>query len=391
MSDDLPLRGIRVLDLSRLLPGPFLTLVLSDLGAEVVKVEDLGPGDYLRFVPPFVGDLGVQFAALNRDKKGLLLDLKNPAGRDAFLRLCKRFDVVVESFRPGVLDRLGVGFEALRAANPRLVLCSVSGYGQVGPYRDRAGHDIGYVALSGLLGLTGRPAVAPGPMPAQVADIAGGALHGAVGILAALLACQRTGRGRHLDISMTEGAAGFLVLELPPHLAGQPAPKRGEGRLGGGLACYDVYETADGRFLAVGALEPKFWAAFCKVIGRASDASDLVSMGPKQDAIRAEVAAALKRRTRDEWVAAFEGVEACVEPVLDGDELRAHALHVARQLFFDIETPAGKLPQIRTPLGRADGHGPPPRPGQHTREVLACAGFTDAEIEGLARAGATRA
>lgn len=390
MASDLPLQGIRVLDLSRLLPGPFLTLVLADLGADVVKVEDLGAGDYLRFVPPFVGDLGVQFAALNRDKKALALDLKKPEGRDVLLKLAERADVVVESFRPGVLDRLGVGYGALSERNPGIVVCSISGYGQDGPYRDRAGHDLNYVALAGVLGISGRAGGPPEQPGVQIADIAGGALWGAVGVLAALLGRGRTGRGRHVDVSMCEGALAFLALEMPPHLGGAPAPRRGEGRLNGGLACYGVYATSDGRYLAVGALEPKFWQTFCACIGRTPDAQDLVAMGPRQDEIRAEVARLLAARTRDEWMAVFAGKDVCVEPVLEAEEVAAHVLHAARRMFFTIPCEGGALPQIRTPLGRADGHTPAPRPNQHGRELLAEAGYDEAAIGELVRRGVTR-
>jgi crotonobetainyl-CoA:carnitine CoA-transferase CaiB-like acyl-CoA transferase len=396
MSEELPLNGIRVLDLSRLLPGPFLTLVLADLGAEVIKVEDLGAGDYLRYVPPHVGELGVQFAALNRSKKGVLLDLKGPSGRDALLKLAETTDVVVENFRPGVMDRLGLGYEALRARNPGIVLCSVSGYGQDGPYRDVAGHDMNYIALAGVLGISGPRGGAPELPGVQLADIAGGALWGVVGVLSALCGRARSGRGRHVDISMTEGAAAFLALELPPHLSGSPPPRRGEGRLNGGLACYRVYETGDGKYLSVACLEPKFWVAFGKCIGRVCDPNEAMAPTARQEEISREIAALLRGRTRAEWLEVFAGKDVCVEPVLDAEDLVGHALHVARKLFFTIDVPlpggagTGKLPQIRTPVGRAEGHTPAPKPGQHTREVLRAAGYDDVQIAELVRAGATR-
>ncbi len=254
-----PLNGVRVLDLSRLIPGPFCTLILSDLGASVDKLEDPHVGDYLRVFPPMKRGLSGRFNALNRDKRSLCLDLKKPEGRDALLRLARHYDVVVESFRPGVLDKLGVGFAALARENPRLVMLSISGYGQDGPLRDRAGHDLNYIALGGVLGVAGPPDRPP-PTPAvQLADIAGGALFGAVGILAALYERERTGRGQQVDVSMCEGALAFLIPELGSYDAAGTPPRRGGELLIGGAACYGVYRTKDGRFLSVGALEPKFW------------------------------------------------------------------------------------------------------------------------------------
>src|SRR5690242_10591779 len=232
------LQGIRVLDLSRLLPGPYLTMVLADMGADVVKVEDPRVGDYLRAFPPAKGGIAGRFLAVNRGKRSLALDLKTPAGRDALLRMAEKADVVVESFRPGVMDKLGVGYAALAAKNPKIVVCSISGYGQTGPYVDRAGHDLNYIALAGVLGMgseaRGRAPAMPG---VQIADFAGGGLWGVTAILGALLGRQRSGVGEHLDISMTEGAMTLLSAELGNLDAGGK-PERGAGALNGGLACY---------------------------------------------------------------------------------------------------------------------------------------------------------
>jgi crotonobetainyl-CoA:carnitine CoA-transferase CaiB-like acyl-CoA transferase len=372
-----PLRDLRVLDLSRLLPGPFCTLILSDLGARVDKLEDPYGGDYLRLIPPLTEGLSGRFIALNRDKRSLCLDLKRPEGRAAFLRLVRRYDVVVESFRPGVLDRLGVGYAAMQKENPRVVLCSISGYGQSGPYRDRAGHDINYVSVAGVLGMNGPPE-APAVAGVQLADLAGGALWGAVGILAALHKARADGEGSHVDVSMCEGALAFLLPELGNLDLGH-APARGGELLNGGAACYGVYRTRDGRWLSVGALEPKFWLAFNAAIGRAGDIAELVAPAEAQARVRAEVQAILETRTRDEWEAVFAGADACVEPVLALDELAHHPQHAARDLFFRV----GPFAQVRTPLAaeraRAD-HTPPPRLGEHSAEVLADAGFAAEEI-----------
>ena len=391
---DRPLRDLRVLDLSRLLPGPFCTLILSDLGARVDKVEDPHLGDYLRLFPPTRRGLSGRFIAINRDKRSLCLDLKQPAGRAVLLRLVAHYDVVVESFRPGVLDRLGVGFAALASANPKIVLCSISGYGQDGPYRDRAGHDVNYESLAGVTGMTG-PRDGTPPVPGvQLADVAGGALWGAVGILAALHGAAKSGRGSHVDVSMCEGALAFMLPDLGNQDVGKHVPERGAELLNGGAACYAIYRTSDGRHLSVGALEPKFWIAFNQAIGRAPDPSELVAPPAQQDKVRAEIQAILATRTRDEWEAVFAepGVDACVEPVLLPSELAGHPQHVARELFFRI----GDDQQVWTPTAgerrerAALPHRSPPTLGQHSAEVLADAGFTEAEIAALRAASTIR-
>ncbi len=383
---DLPLHGLRVLDLSRLLPGPFCTLVLGDLGARVDKLEDPHVGDYLRMFPPTKNGLSGRFCALNRDKRSICIDLKRPEGRAALLRLARGYDVIVESFRPGVLDRLGVGWAALSAENPRLVLCSISGYGQTGPYRDRAGHDLNYVATAGVLGMTGPRDGAPAMPGVQVADIAGGALWGAVGILAALLAARETGRGRLVDVSMTEGALAFLIPDLGNFDASGVAPTRSSDLLNGAAACYGVYRTRDGRYLSVAALEPKFWTAFNQKIGRPVDLSEIAAPPEEQERVRGEIAAILAGKTRDEWEAIFAGEDVCVEPVLATDELQAHPQHRAREMFFQL----GDLTQVRTPFGATTGHTPPPGLGQHTATILGEAGFSDDEVAALRAAGAAR-
>lgn len=388
------LEGVKVLDLSRLIPGPFCTLILSDLGAAVDKLEDPHVGDYMRVFPPMKRGLSGRFNALNRDKRSLCLDLKKPDGRDALLRLARGYDVVVESFRPGVLDKLGVGFGALARENPRLIMLSISGYGQDGPFRDKAGHDLNYIATAGVLGLAGPPDRPPPTPPIQLADIAGGALFGAVGILAALYEREKSGRGQQIDMSMCEGALAFMIPDLGNYDASGTPPKRGGELLNGGGAMYGVYRTKDGRFLSVGALEPKFWAAFNQAIGRPVDHSELVADAAGQERVRAEIQAILATRTRDEWEAVFsqpaQGGQAtkdvCVEPVLSADELAHHPQHRARKMFFDLDG----LTQTRTPFGSAEGHRPPPSLGGDGPAILREAGFSDDEIERLKAAGATK-
>jgi len=378
------LDGIRVIDLSRLLPGPFLTMVLADLGADVVKLEDPKLGDYMRQVPPAKGGISGRFLAVNRGKRSMVLDLKAPAGRDALLRMVAKADVVVETFRPGVMDKLGVGYAQLAAANPGIVVCSISGFGQTGPFVHRAGHDIGYLAIAGVLALGGPAGGAPMMPGVQIADLAGGSLWGATAILAALVGRHRTGKGAHLDISMTEGALALVSAELG-NLDCGAHPTRGLERLNGGVACYGIYRTKDDRYLAVGALEPKFWIALNEGIGRPPNVGELLDPPEAQARTRAEIAAILATKTAAEWNAILASHDCCVELVTEVDELPDHPLHRAREVFFTIDGGAGVGPvqQVRTPLGTPRSPRPPPRQGEHTRAVLSEYGFSDAEIAAL--------
>jgi len=380
-----PLDGIRVLDLSRLLPGPYLTMVLGDLGADVVKVEDPRVGDYMRAFPPAKGGLSGRFLAVNRNKRSLALDLKSDAGAAAFRRMAAKADVVVESFRPGVMDRLGVGYTTLASNNPKLVMCSISGYGATGPYVDRAGHDLNYIGLGGVLAMTAEARDRKPAMPGiQIADFAGGALWSATSILAALVGRERTGKGAHLDISMTEGAMALLSSELGNMDCGAKGVTRGTGMINGALACYGVYRCADGKYLSVGALEPKFWLAFNEGIGRKGNVAELVAPIEKQDALRAEIQAIVETKTRDEWATHLAAFDCCAEPVLELDELADHPLHRAREMFFTIDGgDLGPLQAMRTPVGVRDRSTPAPRLGQHSREILAEYGFAEDEITSL--------
>jgi alpha-methylacyl-CoA racemase len=375
------LDGIRVLDLSRLLPGPFLTMILADLGADVVKIEDPKVGDYIRAFPPQKGGMGGRYLAVNRGKRSIALDLKDARAKDAFLRMAAQADVVVESFRPGVMDKLGLGWAALSAANPRLVMCSISGYGQTGPYVHRAGHDLNYIGLAGVLAMGAEKRGAMPAMPGiQIADFAGGGLWGATAVLAALFGRERSGKGQHLDISMTEGAMALLAAELG-NLDCGANPTRGTEALNGAMACYGVYRCKDDRFVSVGALEPKFWIAFNQALGRKPDISELAAPPARQDAIREEIAAILVTKTRDEWVAALAQHDCLLEPVLELEELPSHPLHQAREMFITVDGgPAGPLRHVRTPLGPPVRPTPPPALGADGKSVLADYGFSDADI-----------
>jgi crotonobetainyl-CoA:carnitine CoA-transferase CaiB-like acyl-CoA transferase len=352
----------------------------------VVKIEAPNVGDYMRAMPPAKGGMAGRFLAVNRNKRSLVLDLKAERGKDAFLRMVEKADVVVESFRPGVMDRLGVGYEVLSARNPSVVLCSISGYGQTGPYRDRAGHDLDYLGLSGVLAMGGGArTAAPGMPGVQIADLAGGALWSSTAILGALLARQRTGQGAHLDISMTEGALALMAAELGNLDCDLPEPpSRGNQTINGGLACYRIYRTKDERYLAVGALEPKFWLALNAALGRKATMSELIAPAEKQEEIAAELAAIFATRTRDEWAEYLAPHDCCCEPILELDEVEAHPLHQARGVFFEIEGgDAGPVKQVRTPLGAPRERRLAPRLGEHSREVLAEYGFADDEIAAL--------
>jgi len=394
----LPLEGVRVLDLSRLLPGGFCSLLLADFGADVVKVEDTGPGDYVRWSPPFHDGAddsakGALFLALNRNKRSIRIDLKHERGREVLLRLARDADVLLESFRPGVLERLGVGYARLLEANPGLVICPITGYGQDGPYRDRPGHDMNYLGLIGLLGLQGEgPDRAPVQGAGQVADLGGGALMAAFGILAALRHRDRTGEGQVVDVSMADGALSWMAMAAARVLAGEGSPPRGRDVLSGGVVCYRPYRCADG-WVTLGALEPKFFRAFCEGVGR-EDLVDMQFEAPGS-AAHTEIESVFVQRTRDEWQAFASEFECCLEPVLDLGEALDSELVRARGMVVEIDQPGGRAPVrvLGTPIKMSTtppdpGRRPGPALGQHTAEVLKEAGFSEGEVGDLEGSGA---
>ncbi|MFQ6101770.1 MAG: CaiB/BaiF CoA transferase family protein [Anaerolineae bacterium] len=376
MTDEDPLTGVRVLDLSRLLPGPYCSRILADFGAEVIKVERPGGGDWLRYVPPLVDGESLLFRSLNRGKKSLTLNLKSDEGRDILLRLVETTDVLLESFRPGVMERLGLGYQRLAQANPRLVYCALTGYGQGGPYRGRAGHDLNYVGLAGLLDLTG-PREGPPAIPgAPVADLAGG-LWAAIGVLLALLARERIGQGQRVDGSLLGGALSFLPLALARQVGGQPM-ERGGSDLTGGLVCYQVYGTADGGYVTLAALEPEFWAAFCRVVGREDLVGHQFAPAVPGQHTYEELCALFRTRTRQEWTE-VAGLDTCCEPVYNVRE----ALSSAPARALGILSGEGLLPPVH--LSTQPAHPPDPAPAlsQHTAEILAELGYDEAEVEEL--------
>jgi alpha-methylacyl-CoA racemase len=402
----LPLAGIRILDLSRLLPGGFCSLLLADLGAEVLKVEDTGMGDYIRWSPPFYevppgpedSAKSALFLALNRNKRSIRIDLKHERGREVLLALVREHDVVLESFRPGVLDRLGVGYERMREVNPGIVYCAISGYGQTGPKRDAAGHDMNYLGLVGLLGLTGERDGQPVQAAGQIADLGGGALMGAIGILAALRERDGgpgragSGEGQVVDISMADGALSWLAMVAGAYFADGNLPRRGGLPLAGSLICYRPYECADG-WVTLGALEPKFWQAWCRGVDR-EDLIERQFEGPGSDA-HTQVVELFRARTQRQWQEFAALLDCCLEPVLELDEALDSELVRAREMVVELEQPgvARGVRQLGIPvkLARTPGdHGrlPGPALGEHTEQVLAAAGYAVEEIAALLEAGA---
>ena len=390
------LEGLKVLDLSRLLPGGFCSLLLADFGADVLKIEDTGMGDYVRWAPPHYEGAdpsagSALFLSLNRGKRSIRLNLKEEKGRQVLLALVREYDVLLESFRPGVMDRLGVGYERLRQENPGLVYCAISGYGQDGPYRDRAGHDMNYLGLMGVLGLTGESDGPPVQAAGQIADLGGGALMAAFGVLAALRERDGSGEGQLVDVSMADGALSWLAMVAARHFADGTVPRRGGLELAGAYACYRPYECSDG-WVSLGALEPKFWRAWCTGVGR----DDLIErqFDPPGSDAHAEVESIFADRTRDEWERFASERDCCLEPILELDEALESELVCAREMVVSIDQPGAERPvrllgapvkMSRTP---ADPHSPGPALGQHTAEVLEALGYRAGEIAALEESGA---
>ena len=376
LSNQPPLAGLRLLDLTRLLPGPMATLHLADLGADVVKVEDTGAGDYARWMGPLQKSHSGWFLAINRNKRSICLDLKSSSGHREFLALVANADAVVESFRPGVMARLGLDFEALRSVNPSIVLASISGYGQTGPDSGKAGHDINYTARSGILDQSGAAKGPPAPGNFQSADLAGGALSCVMGLLAALLSVARGGPGRHVDIAMTDCVAAHNIMGLMEAQTGGPMSDRGCAYLSGGQPNYRIYQTSDQRFFAVGALEEKFWHLFCETLSLPSLASTDLNNAEHCAATAALLEKHFARQPLDHWTQLFANVDCCVGPVLDLMESMQDPQLVSRGVFFTATHPMeGNVTQFACPV-KMSGYSfelkrHAPMVGEHTDEIRA--------------------
>lgn len=388
-----PLSTLKILDFTTLLPGPFGTMLLADLGADVVRIESPGRIDLVRALPPFDEDgTSAWHGVLGRNKRSLALDLKQPGAVDIVLRLVESYDIVVEGFRPGTMDRLGVGYDDLREVNPRLIYCAVTGYGQTGPLRDRAGHDNNYLALAGVMSHMGTVAAGPQPLSVQIADIGGGALGAVMGILSAEIHRRATGEGQQVDVSMVDMALSWNALAASRWFIGGENPQREADLLNGGTF-YGYYRTADDRYLSIGSIEPKFWIGVCAALGR----PDLINARadpslPAQHRIRDEIARTIATRTLAEWVAVFEPLDVCVEPVLDVDEAVAHPQAVAREMIVQVPTPDGGVQQqIGAPLKFSRSQPEYRRSGcsagHDTDEILVECGYTADEIAALEAAG----
>ncbi len=383
-----PLSSLRILDFTTLLPGPFATMMLADMGASVLRVEAPHRPDMVRAMPPFDGDTAAWHGVLNRSKRSLALDLKKPGATDIIRRLImdSGYDIVVEQFRPSVMDKLGIGYENLRIDNPALIYCAITGYGQTGPLRDRAGHDINYLSLAGVMSHSGRREGGPILHGVQVADVGGGSLGALVGLLAAVVNRQVSGEGQLVDISMTDMMLAWQAHIISQYLIGHELPRREALPLNGG-GFYDFYETSDGRYLSVGSLEPKFWMGFCQGIGR----PDLMSHGYDPDPevikrLKSELRAAIAARPLAEWMDIFASLDVCVEPVLNMNEVLKHPQIQARRMLVDVPNPkGGKQKQVGTPF-RFSRSNPEYKHtgvklGAHSIEVLAEIGYSEMEIK----------
>ncbi|MFR0688726.1 CaiB/BaiF CoA transferase family protein [Enterobacterales bacterium AE_CKDN230030158-1A_HGKHYDSX7] len=383
-----PLASLKILDFSTLLPGPFASLLLADMGAQVLRVESPTRMDLVRVLPPHVDGTSASHAYLNRNKRCIALDLKQAEAVEVVKQLVQEYDIVLEQFRPGVMDKLGVGYEALKAINPKLIYVSITGYGQTGPFRDRAGHDINYLALAGVASYTGRREGGPLPLGVQLADIGGGSLHGVMGLLAAVIHRQQTGEGQQVDVSMTDCAFSLHGMAGAGYLAAGVEPEM-EGLALNGGSFYDYYRTRDGRWFSVGSLEPQFMQPFCAAIGRPELAARGLSPKPEdQQALKREIAIEFEKRDFREWQERFAALDACVEPMLSMAEAVEHPQLRERGVVTRVPNgKGGEQRQVACPIRFSAGL-PEPRHigaalGAHTAEVMAELGYSAEQVQAL--------
>jgi crotonobetainyl-CoA:carnitine CoA-transferase CaiB-like acyl-CoA transferase len=370
----LPLSGIRVLDLTRLLPGAFCTMILADLGAEVVKVEEPSMGDYIRYMPPLVNGVSIYHIMLNRNKKSVALNLKDEEGRKAFLKLAGSADVIVEGFRPGVVRRLGVDYDTVKRINPGIIYCSITGYGQNSSYAGKAGHDINYISLAGILSISQKTGEnVPAIPPVQIADLSGGVI-ASLSILAALIQRGRTGRGAYIDISMTDTSFLWNIMNIAACVALSKQPSEEDLVLTGSYGCYRVYETGDGRYISVGALESKFWSSLCEALGLKDLTSKQYSRGERVKVID-EMKKTFKSKTQSELLKTLENVDTCIAPVLNIPEALNSSYVKERGLIVEVNHPkAGRVKILLSPIKISglslDIRLHAPELGEHNSEIL---------------------
>ncbi|MBR5129296.1 MAG: CoA transferase [Firmicutes bacterium] len=383
------LSDLKILDFTTLLPGPYATLMLADMGAEVLKISSASKPDIVTDYPPFIEGTNTSAcqAWLGRNKKSMFLNLKTEAGKDVVRQLVKEYDIIIEQFRPGVMDKLGLGYDELKKVNPRLIYCSLTGYGQTGPLRNAAGHDINYMARSGMISHAGRKETGPSLMNFQVADIAAGSLNSVVGILAAVNYRKNTGKGQYIDISMMDGCVPFNSIDGASFLVSGEEPRVEAERLNGGCM-YDFYQTKDKKYMSVGSLEPQFWQRFCMAIER----EDLIekTVWPEEiESIKGEIKGIFKTKTQEQWIKRFSEFDACVEPVLSLKEALLSDEHIKeRQMVVDVKMPLSpekSVKQLATAIKMSECPcqyeyaGYPA--GYHTAEIVGKLGLSYEELE----------
>ncbi len=385
MINNSPFKNIKVLDLSRLLPGPYCTMLLGDMGAEVIKIEDPGIGDYFRNWQPIKKENSVFFIGVNRNKKSITLNLKKEKGREIFYKLVKDADIVVESFRPGVAEKLGVDFETLSKINNSIIYCSITGYGQNTSIKKKAGHDLNYLALSGILSITGCRNKKPAILGVQIADMAG-AIVGIIGILTALFNRERGAKAQYIDAAMLDGLFSFLSMVGAKYFFDRQIPDIADNLFNGGFACYNIYETKDGRFFSVAPIEDKFWKRFCEVMGK-EEWKGLNTKEEYQEKLIAELSQIFKSKTFDQWREIFAKEDICVEPVLNLEEAFNQPYVEERKITFKIPDPIdGDTEHIKNPLEinsikfQKNTH---PKFGENNEEIFSKLGYTKEDLEKL--------
>jgi len=386
----LPLKGLKILDFTTLLPGPYATQLLADMGAEVLRIEAPKRPDLLQAMPPRVGKVSAAHASINRNKKSLVLDLKHPEAKPIIEALLKEYDILIEQFRPGVMQRLGLDYASLSEIQPKLTYCSITGYGQSGPMKNKAGHDINYLALSGLASYSGREETGPVLSGTQIADIAGGSHHAVMAVLAAVFQRTVTQQGQHLDISMSDAALALNTMFGANTLVSEKDPECGREMLNGGLF-YDYYKTADNRYLSIGSLEPNFAVGLLQQLELTHLMPILMNQSVKQQqAVKQAIAEKILSKTLDQWIAIFSDLDLCVEPVLTVQEAVKHPHFRERNMLVTaLDAQGNEIPQINSSLPFRDTvtvkAGSPL--GAHSREVMQTLGYSSEDIEALISSG----